>query len=307
MKQFLLIKPFLTVVFFAYGLTFFAQTAAVDSAKAPENKPAVTEPASSGQGSDSITDMGIAVSPSTVRFRTKPGTTETKYLTITNDTRKHEKFKISVTDYDMNNGGGVKQLPAGQNHEYGLSKWVSISPSFVELKPGEKKKIGVTIKLPEDSVSYRAGWCLVMVDETTEKKFISPPNNQKTDMVMGVIPVFGFGIFIFQNPPNVKINKVEISNFQFQHDDKNKYVSIIAKNIGDGLGFCSAYVEINNLNTGYKEKLKLKQFTIFPKMERTFTYTLPGNLTKGNYIATGVLDFGSGEEVEAAELEFKIE
>ena len=82
---------------------------------------------------------------------------------------------------------------------------------------------------------------------------------------------------------------------------------VYAKNVGTGLGFCKLYVEINNLNTGYKEKMFIKQFTIFPGKERILDYQLPGAIEKGSYIATAVLDFGSSEEIEAAELEFKVE
>jgi hypothetical protein len=254
-----------------------------------------------------ITDMGIAVSPSNLRFRTKPGTTETKYITITNDTRKFEKFKISVSDYDMNDKGAVTQLPVGTPFEYGLSKKVSITPSFVELKPGEAKKVGITLNIPDEPNSYKAGWCLIMVDQTTEKKYITPPNNGKDNVVLGIIPVFGFGVYIFQNPPNVKLNKVEITKFNFNYDKTDKYVSVNAKNVGTGLGFCKLYIEVNNLNTGYKEKLFVKQFTIFPGKERILDFKLPGSLAKGNYVGTAVLDFGSTEEIEAAEVEFKVE
>ncbi len=275
----------------------------VSAAPAPSPAP-VAAPAGSDTG---ITDMGIAVSPSNIRFRTKPGTTETKYITVTNDTRRHEKFKVSVSDYDMNDKGAVAQLPRGTPFEYGLSKNVSITPSFIELKPGEAKKIAITLTIPDEPNSYKAAWCLIMVDQTTEKKYITPSNNEKDNVVMGIIPVFGFGVYIFQNPPNVKLNKVEITKFNFNYDKTDKYVSVNAKNVGDGLGFCKLYIEVNNLNTGYKEKLFVKQFTIFPAKERILDFKLPGSLAKGNYVATAVLDFGSKEEIEAADLEFKVE
>jgi hypothetical protein len=254
-----------------------------------------------------ITDLGVAVSPSNIRFRTKPGSTETKYLTVTNDTHKPEKFKISFADFDMNNQGAVTQLPIGKNHEYGLSKWMSTSPSYIELKSGEKKKIAVTLNIPDNPTAYRAGWAIIMVDQAKEKEALTPPREQKDNVVMGVIPVFGFGVFVFQNPPNVKINKVEIQKFNYTFDNKNRYVSIKVKNVGDGLAFCKAYVEINNLNTGFKDKVMLRQLSIFPGVERSLDYTLPGTLPKGKYIATAVMDFGSDSEVEAAELEFTID
>ncbi|MBN8703574.1 MAG: hypothetical protein J0M08_10945 [Bacteroidetes bacterium] len=303
-------RNLITSLLICVSVFVFAQGAATNSAAqdTTKKKSRFGQSENSTQKPDSlITDMGVAVSPSSLRFRAKPGSTETRYVTITNDTKKSEKFKISFADYDMSNKGAVTQVPFGKNHEYGLTKWISATPSFVELRPGQAQKIAITINVPDEPNAYRSAWCLMMVDETTEKKYITPPNDGKSNMVMGVIPVFGFGVYIFQNPPNVKINKVEITKFYFNYDKENKYVYVNTRNVGDGIGFCKAYVEVNNLNTGYKEKLFLKQFTIFPGMERTLDYQLPGNIGKGNYIATAVLDFGSDEEVEAAELEFKIE
>lgn len=304
-------KKNIAALFFSFFIvsTFSIMAQVADSTKQTEPLPVASPTVSAApSSSDSgITDMGIAVSPSNLRFRTKPGTTETKYVTITNDTRRLEKFKISVSNYDMTDRGATKQLPIGTDFEYGLAKYISVTPSFVELKAGEAKKIAITVNIPDEPNSYRAAWALLMVDQTTEKKYITPQNNGKDNIVMGVIPVFGFGVYIFQNPPNVSLNKVEISKFNFNYDKDNKYVSVTAKNIGTGLGFCKLYVEINNLNTGFKEKMFIKQFTIFPGKERLLDYTLPGNLAKGNYIATAVLDFGSADDVEAAELEFKIE
>lgn len=297
------IKFFISIAFILVGISLSAQKTAADTTKRTFGK---SESASQKPDS-AITDLGVAVAPSNVRFRTKPGNTETKYVTITNDTKKAEKFKISFADYDMNNGGAVTQLPAGQKHEYGLSKYITATPSFVELKAGEAKKIAVTINIPDEPAAYKAAWCIMMIDQASERKYITPPSNEKDNVVMGVIPVFGFGVYIFQNPPNVKLNKVEITKFNFSYDKENRFVYITSRNVGDGLGFCKAYVEINNLNTGYKEKMFIKQFTIFPGMERVLDFQLPGSLAKGNYVATAVLDFGSEEEVEAAELEFKVD
>lgn len=271
-----------------------------------EKKIAASDTVKTAKPDTAITDLGVAVAPSTVQFRTKPGTSETKYITVTNDTRKFEKFKVSVADYTMNDKGAVTQLPVGESHEYGLSKWISITPAFIELKPGEAKKVAVTVKVPEEPTAYRSAWAIVMIDQTTEKKYLAPSTKDDKSMSLGVIPVFGFGVYIFQNPPNVRINKVEITRFYFNYDAKDRYVHLAAKNVGDGLGFCKSYVEIFNTKTGYKEKMFLKQFTIFPGMERVFDFTLPGNIPKGTYKATGILDFGSEEEIETATLDFEV-
>lgn len=293
------------------------KTSAVDSTSAskPDTVPAVSAPdtananaiLSSDTLNKKITDMGVAVAPATLAFRVKPGKSETKYVTITNDTYKPNKFKISFSDFTMDRGGSIVQVPIGKDGEFGLTKWIMASPSFVELKPGEKKKIAVTITLPDEDSANKSVCALMMIDLTKEREYIVPSDAMEGNYVMGVIPTYGFGVYIYQNPPNVKINKVEITSFTFNYDSLNKYVRIMAKNVGDGMGFCKSFVEITNLNTGKSEKFPLRQFTIFPGLERDLDFVIPGSISKGNYSAMAVLDFGSNEEIEAAEVEFKVE
>ena len=59
--------------------------------------------------------------------------------------------------------------------------------------------------------------------------------------------------------------------------------------------------------TGSQDRLPVKHFTILPELIRDFKFNLPHTLEPGRYSAVGVLDFGSTEEIQAAELEFEIE
>lgn len=262
---------------------------------------------------DSITDMGVAVAPAMVKFNTIPGYSDVKYVTITNDTKKPEKFKISIADYDMSDRGSVKQLPANIFHEYGISKWITISPSFVELKAGEAKKIAITLSVPDSASAYRAGWAMLIIDEMKERQAITPKSADGKTMAMGIIPTFGFAVYMFQNPPNVKVNKLELTKLKYVSNDQSNpnvtsrgTIHASARNVGDGLGFSKMYIELTNINNGYKTKLSSKQFTIFPKMERNFDFPLPGELPPGKYIGSVILDFGSDETLDAAEIEFEI-
>ena len=255
-----------------------------------------------------ITDLGVAVAPSMLFFRVKPGSTNIQYVTITNDTFKKNKFKLTFSDFTMDDNGAIKQIPIGKNGEYGLTKWINAAPNYIELKPGEKKKVAITVSIPDQDSAYRSLCAILMIDKVIDRDYILPPSPTNPEAVsMGIIPTFGFGVYIYQNPPNVKINKVEISNFTFNYDTANRFVSLRVKNIGDGMSFCKSYVELTNLNTGKNERLRLRTFTVFPKKERTFEFLIPGKIGKGKYSAMVVLDFGSKEELTAAKLEFTVQ
>lgn len=280
-----------------------------DTAKAAGKEPAgiVYKSGPGTTGKDTVTNAGVAVAPSTMYFRAKPGKSETVYLTITNDQKRSEKFKISFQDFTMGNDGKTSPVPFGQQAPYGLSPYIVAAPTLVELKAGEKRKVAITVAMPETDQAYRASWTLLMVDRVTDKKYLAPEKEDDKSMTMGVIPTFGFGVYVFQNPPNVKINKVEITKFNFTYNDSSKFVSLQVKNSGDGMGFCKSYVEITNTKTGKVEKDLLRQFVVFPGADRSFDFTVPGKIAKGKYSVMLVLDFGSKEQLEVAEAEVTVQ
>lgn len=255
---------------------------------------------------DNITNLGVAVSPSNMRFRTKPGKIETKNLTITNDTYNSYQFKILFHDTEMGREGQVVQLATDKFSKYSLSKWITANPNFIELKPGEKQEVEITIKVPANEEGNRAAWCMAIVDHVIQREeIIQDPNSE--NISVGISPSFGFGVYIYQNPPSLSVNEVEILDFSFTYDDDNKYVHLLTKNLGKGIAKAKVYIELNELNTGFEEKLDLQVFNILPEQEREFDFLLPGKMPKGRYSIMGVLDFGSEEELKAASKEIIIQ
>ena len=250
---------------------------------------------------------GVSISPSSLRFSVKPGSTLSKEVKITNDTKGSYKFQIGFSDFTMDKNGKPGGIKASES-KYTLSKWVTVSPSYFELKPGEVKKLTVTIDIPNNDTANIAAWTIMMVDQIVDRTTpLDPKDKSKNTLAMGIAPSFGFGVYIYQNPPNVKVNSVEIQNFKYTDESGKKNITMYVKNSGDGIGFCLSYVELTNLKTGKQEKLATKQYTILPGFFRDFQYPLPNNIAKGKYSAVGVLDFGSKTQIETAELEFDVQ
>jgi hypothetical protein len=253
-----------------------------------------------------LKDVGVAVTPAHINYNLKPGQTQTIEVKVTNETLVKRSFNVSLKDYDADKAGKTIFMEPG-TAIYGMSNWLSVSPTFFELKPGAMQKVRVTLAVPDSSYANRAAWGLLWIEEKKERESLdNKPGDKKISL--GVIPTFAFGVYLYQNPPSVANNKVEIQNFVVQvGSDKQRKVDMTLKNMGDGIASCTAYVELTNTTTGKTDKLTVKRFTILPGYTRNYMYTLPTKLEKGNYSAVGVLDYGSKDAVEAAELTFKVE
>jgi len=249
-------------------------------------------------------DMGVSVSPSSYHLNITPGKSVVKEIKVKNDTKKTTKFNVGFNDFEMNNLG-KPTTPTQKECKYCLSRYISVSPSYFELKPGDEIKIKLNIAIPDSEDAYRALWTIVTIDQVVDRPplDLEPHPNR---LSMGVIPSIGFGVYVYQNPPNVKINKVNIEKFQFTEKEGKRYFDLKVKNVGDGISYCSSYISLTNLNTGEQKKVNVKNFTILPQFIRDFKIDLPTNLLPGKYSAVGVVDFGNVEEMIAAQADFEI-
>ena len=204
----------------------------------------------------------------------------------------------------MERNGKPISLPKGQG-KYALSKWINVSPTYFTLKPGEEMKLKAVIEIPDNEEAYSAAWTIITIDQIADRAPLDAADKPNR-LALGIIPSFGFGVYVYQNPPNVKINSVVIDKFTFIDKEGKRSVEMAVKNTGDGIGECTSYVELTNSKTGAQTKLQVKKFTILPQYLRDFYYDLPPNLPSGKYTAVGVVDFGSSEEIVAAEAEFDV-
>ncbi len=248
---------------------------------------------------------GVAVSPTHLNYRVAPGEQKSRKITINNDTDQPNSFRIKVQDFEMNSSGSSVFHKAGEGAR-SLSKFLSVTPSFVELRPGEKKDIVINVNVPFDHPqANQAAWCVIMVEQAAPKKQLDPGSSANNTVALGVIPTFAFGVWVYQNPPNVDINGVEIMDFKVYPRGDRNFIQLDAENKGDGIAMCRTRVELINNNTGESTKLPLKNFTIIPGLRREFKLVLPDDLSVGNYTAVGIVDYGSDEEILTAEIEFQ--
>ena len=313
MKNHLLLRIAGLLLFCLFSIAGIAQdstakaTSVIDTAKKASNTAAPVTQNDTAQHAG-----GISVAPTKLYFTVKPGQSKTTYITVYNSYVKSYKMEVKFADFEMNKSGKAAYQKEN-THDNTLSKWISFSPTFFEVKPGQKQKIAVTLTIPDSPEAYRAKWGTVFINQAMERQTIDAEAGDKT-IAMGVIPTFSFGIFVYQNPPNAVINKVDITSFnktiipKDKPDAKDKtFLTLKTKNVGDGISFSTAYAELTELKTGKKTKIGKKTFTILPDHEREFVFELPPNLDKGDYSVLGVLDFGSKTELEAAEMQLKIE
>jgi hypothetical protein len=261
-------------------------------------------------GSLTTTDekvTGVAVSPAHFHLAIKPGEQKSIKVKVSNNTDRPNSFRMKLVDFQMNNLGKSQFIPTTDSAEFGLSKWINVAPTFVELAPGQKKNITLVVSVPDDKSGEKASWCVLLIEQEKPRESLDPKNSNGETIAFGIMPTFAFGVYIYQNPPIVNNTNVEITNFRHLQQDTLNGIYIQAENAGNGIAYCTSYIDITNLESGKQQRLMVKRFTILPSIKREFKFLLPSDLPKGTYGAIGVIDYESAPEIQAAKLKFKIE
>ena len=251
-------------------------------------------------------NKGVTVSPSNVKFHVDLGKTERKTIKITNYTGKRQKFKINYNDFDINNAGKSTFLESGQS-EYSLSKYINISPTFVEIEAGSSADVILTLDIPSDPEARKAAWGVLLIEQQEEKKVLDPGNTSGKTVAFGITPTYAFGVWLYQNPPHVDNMKVDITDFSYERQLENKLLFLNVENTGDGISFCNAYVELTNTDNGDHNIVGGKRYTILPGYKRACVIDLANDLPKGNYSAVGMIDYNSVSELVDVELECMVD
>jgi hypothetical protein len=247
---------------------------------------------------------GVSVSPSSMRFSIKTGTSQSKKITVFNDTDFERTFEIKSQDYNVQDvNRAAADSKTDENFKFGLTKWTYITPAVFTLKPKEKMSVNVLIDIPPGDEFKHAAWSMIIVEEVKERQPLEVDARSQA-VALGIVPTIGFGIFVYQNPPGMPVTEVTLTGYNISPDKKNLLLK--TKNMGEGIGFCTYYFEIMNMATGKIIKIPPSQVTMLPGAEREFKAELP-LLPSGSYNAMVVLDYGSKEMVETAELDFAIQ
>jgi P pilus assembly chaperone PapD len=252
--------------------------------------------------------QSASVTPSRLYYKVAPGGYKSQKIRVTNNGKTAETFKVEFADFSApGKKGKTLVTPAGETNPRGCSQWLSASPAFVEIAPGETKDIQLLLQVPNIPEANNARWAVAVVKLTKENK---GGGDGGSDVVgMRILQSFQFVIHIFQTPPSVTFKEAIIQKFYRDSLSTDSVVTLKmeVKNTGEAIVDCAPYLDIVNSKTGEKITIKNKGFTVLPGGERELVFKLPKKLAKGTYDVLGVVDYGSDSDIAGAELKLQIE
>jgi P pilus assembly chaperone PapD len=249
---------------------------------------------------------GTSVSPSRLYFKVAPGGYKSQTIHVTNSGKTTESFTVTFANFSSPGNRGKTKIDTSMDAEHGLARWLSASPSFFEVGPGETKDVEILLQLPNTPEANTVRWGIIIVKSAIERK--APKGGDSKTVGMQIVQSFQFGIHVFQTPPAVVFKEVTVRKFYRDSTvaDSLIHLRVEVENTGDAIADCAPYLDITNLKTGENMRVKGKGFTILPDGFREILFTLPKDFPAGEYSILGVVDYGSTTDFAASELKLKI-
>ncbi len=252
------------------------------------------------------TCQNVSVSPSRFYYKTAPGETKKQIMHVTNSSPNRQSFTISFGDFAAPGINGKTQMLKAGESEHSCSGYMSASPSFFELDPGKTQDVQVIMDLPNLPEANKVKWGTLLLKLAKERTEAS--NAEKDGVGMGLLETFQFVVHVFQTPPSITLKQAEIISFKETTAAKDtlRTLSLLTANTGEAILDCATYVQFSNLKSGFEERTKPAAFTVLPEGSREMKFSVPSTLPKGKYTVTAVVDFGSKEAVQAAEMDMEV-
>lgn len=252
--------------------------------------------------------QNVSISPSRLYYKTAIGEYKSQEVSITNSSTKNQSFVVSFGDFEPSGINGKSKFMKKGESVNSCSEWLSAEPSFFELAAGETKKIKVLLQVPATPEANKVKWGSMQVKMAKEKTAANDLDKNPESIGMGISETFQFVLHIFQSPPSVTLKNAEIESFsEITSDvDSTRIVMLRVNNSGESILDCVSYLEFTNLGNGKEERQKPFAYTLLPGATREIKFSISSALDAGKYSVLGVVDYGSRENVQAAETELEI-
>lgn len=249
--------------------------------------------------------QGASVAPTRVFFTNDLGESRTKAVTVLNKTKEPQSYQVTFVDFEVTNRLGKPTLMKANENPHSISPWISASPSYFTVQPGESMEIKVTLDIPNVPEAHKVKWGAMSIKLAKEQ--VGPLDEQQKQLGMAIVNTFQIIVYMFQSPPSITEKDATIYAFNPEGLGTNKKLMLATENTSPSILDCRTYLEYTNTQTGWSHTTPKKRFTLLPGGAKEMRFDVPIDIPKGKYSVMGVVDYGSSSEIQAAEMEMTVD
>ncbi len=257
--------------------------------------------------SPALSQVGITVSPGRLYYRLPPGSRTSQKINVGNPTTRELEIGISIGDWDYDSLGNNISYPAGSVVK-SCSQWIQVMPgSYFSLPPNQQQNLDIMLSVPADAdVAIPVHTAMLYITQLNPSSAGSNINGASINITVRM----GVKLYhSFEQQDNRDIEIIDFADKTVAADNKTKApalrcLDLLLNNTGKTWIEGKIKWELLDEKTGEKTKLEPLDFYSIPGDKRTVRKVLPGDLKRGRYNATAIINYGERDELKVAELEF---
>ena len=241
---------------------------------------------------------GLSAMPPRLEITVAPGKLVTKEIKVRNESNVVKLVTTSSSDFIVTDDKGTPIQISENNldqNRWAASSWIQVSPSKLQIKPGETKSIVVSVLVPVDALP---GGHYAMILHT--------PNNEAIINQTGASVQANVGTLVYVTVPGDIKQDAFVKIFSAPNFSEYGPInfSTTVSNLSDIHIAPFGSITVKNWLGGKTAQLPLISTNIFPYTSRDFTNTLTNKWLFGRYTATFNANYGTANQVLLASLVF---
>lgn len=230
----------------------------------------------------------IIVSDLAVDMTLPPGSVQTSGFSVINVGQTVEYVRITFLDW---------WLDADERHHYfepaslerSLYQYLSVSPVYFPLGPGESQDVRVTVALPESKGGTL--WGMLLVESDPERAVEDGPS-------FGLQVHTRFGVKVYATAAGTETPVGRVTRISAQSGESETRFSVEFENSGNSKVVPVGWFEVRNVQGTALWRKEFEGRTVLPEARLTLTALYDGPvLMPGQYVLLGIVDYGASRMV----------
>jgi hypothetical protein len=240
--------------------------------------------------------IGFQVSPAKLYFNRKGPSEQTMRLHLTNPMDTRLVLQATCADWRRDSTGDKVYYPAG-SLSTSCCSIIKVTPSIIELAPGEKRDILVTLIANSPSKTGGISHGMLLLTQSNEQE-VSKLKGAAQFVIKAQI-----GVHLYVVPEESLPPDIAITNMDVDKSGERYQVKVQVHNNGGTLLESQLRLEYLNVETMEEVKPEAIPVNTMPNDKFRILATVPSILPAGKYLIVAVLDSGPGQALKVAELE----
>jgi hypothetical protein len=223
-----------------------------------------------------------------------PGERYSGTIEIHNNGSESRQAKVFQTDYSFDHEG-KNLFEAPGSVERSNANWITFSPSFITVPPGETVPVEYEVVVPERTADTLAGsyWSVLMIEDVPPGAPESTVNTNRDEIRVGIREVFRYAVQLATHIRTDEELNIEFIGVGLEEESgQQRTLRVAVANSGNAFVQPSVWIEVFDATGAKRGKIEGQKSRLYPNTSDRHSFDL-SQFEEGEYEVLVVVDAGN--------------